>query len=103
MLIEFIKIIDIRIFSPTNLVNFFKLDSISIRDATRDVSYSVKIPDKKKKKKEDRKKHLSIGNNSPVLPYLQLFKKRCSPSIHEIRPIRIVFKRNYAPRTVKAL
>lgn len=52
MLIEFVKIIDIRIFSPTNPVNFFKLDSISIRDATRDVSYSVKIRDKKKKRKK---------------------------------------------------
>lgn len=50
ILIEFVKIIDIRIFS--NPVNFFKLDSISIRDATRDVSYSVKIPDKKKKRKK---------------------------------------------------
>lgn len=50
MLIEFVKIIDIRIFS--NPVNFFKLDLISIRDATRDVSYSVKIRDKKKKRKK---------------------------------------------------
>lgn len=49
MQIEFVKIIDIRIFS--NPVNFFKLDLISIRDATRDVSYSVKIPDKKKKER----------------------------------------------------
>lgn len=74
----------------SNPAIFFKPDQFN-RDAARDVSRSIKIPDKSRKREKDRRKHLSIGNNSPAVSYLELFKKRRSPSIRETRSIRIGF------------
>lgn len=82
ILIEFIEIIDIRIFNPFDKSSkFFQARLLQSRFATRHVTFHTlckkyPIRNKKKKRKEDRRKHLSIGNNSPVLPYLKLFKKK---------------------------